>query len=74
MKFDANADRETSLEVFQAQVIGKTIQMVPIFETDPSGKLKLVKDATFQWNDGSSVCCQHFFIKCSPCSLVSFRG
>ena len=55
VKFDPNADRMTSLEVFQAQVIDGTIYMVPIFETDSSGDLKLVEGATFQWNDGSSV-------------------
>ncbi|KAL5267604.1 hypothetical protein ACHWQZ_G004597 [Mnemiopsis leidyi] len=54
VKFDANADRMTSLEVFQAQVIDGTIHMVPIFETDSSGTLNLVQGATFQWNDGSS--------------------
>ncbi|XP_063684915.1 atrial natriuretic peptide receptor 2-like isoform X5 [Bolinopsis microptera] len=53
VKFDANADRKTSLEVFQAQVVDGTIYLVPIFETDSTGKLKLVQDATFQWNDGS---------------------
>ncbi|XP_063684913.1 atrial natriuretic peptide receptor 2-like isoform X3 [Bolinopsis microptera] len=60
VKFDANADRKTSLEVFQAQVVDGTIYLVPIFETDSTGKLKLVQDATFQWNDGSDVLIQDY--------------
>ena len=53
------------MEVFQAQVVDGTIYLVPIFETDSNGKLKLVQDATFQWNDGSDVSWKHLLFDCT---------